>query len=138
MTSAITPARQPPSFGRVLLVLAATVVMAAGMRVGAPILNTILFAVVLSLIFNPVYSWLKRRGLPALLIMLVGLSILFGVLFTFLSVSIGKFTGRLAYYTTQLEIRTDEFQTLLEGLGVPNIDLWPWPSSAWARRPWSS
>ena len=126
MTSAITPAWQPPSFERVLLVLAATVVMAAGMRVGAPILNPILFAVVLSLIFSPVYSWLKRRGLPALpalLIMLVGLSILFGALFSFLSVSIGKFTGRLAYYTTQLEIRTGEFQTLLEGLGVPSIDL---------------
>lgn len=55
--------------------------------------------------------------------MLVGLSILFGALFSFLSVSIGKFTGRLAYYTTQLEIRTGEFQTLLEGLGVPSIDL---------------
>jgi len=126
MTNAVTPARQPSSFGRVLLVLAATVVMAAGMRVGAPILNPILFAVVLSLIFSPVYSWLKRRGLsalPALLIMLVGLSILFGALFSFLSVSIGKYTGRLAYYTTQLEIRTGEFQTLLEGLGVPSIDL---------------
>ena len=57
ITSAIAPARQPPSFARVLLVLAATVVMAAGMRVGAPILNPILFAVVLSLIFSPVYSW---------------------------------------------------------------------------------
>jgi predicted PurR-regulated permease PerM len=62
MASAITPARQLPSFGRVLLVLAATVVMAAGMRVGAPILNPILFAVVLSLIFSPVYSACQRTS----------------------------------------------------------------------------
>jgi predicted PurR-regulated permease PerM len=62
MTSAITPAWQPPSFGRVLLVLAATVVMAAGMRVGAPILNPILFAVVLSPIFSPVYSACQRTS----------------------------------------------------------------------------
>jgi hypothetical protein len=55
--------------------------------------------------------------------MLVGLSILFTALFTFLSVSIGKFTGRLAFYTTQLDIRTDELQSLLESLGISNLDL---------------
>jgi AI-2 transport protein TqsA len=126
MTDAVTPARQPPSFGRVLLVLAATIVVLAGMRLGAPVLTPTLFALVLSLLFSPIYSWLKRGGLPtplALLIMLVGLSILFVALFAFLSVSIGKFTGRLAFYTTQLDIRTDELQILLEGLGVTNLDL---------------
>src|SRR5215216_6994143 len=125
MTSAVTPARQPPSFLRVTLFLAATIVVLAGMRLGAPVLTPTLFALVLSLIFSPIYSWLKRRGLPAplaLLIMLVGLSILFVALFAFLSVSIGKFTGRLAFYTTQLNIRTEELQTLLERLGVSNLD----------------
>ena len=106
MTDAVTQARQPPSFLRVLLFLAATIVVVAGMRIGAPIVTPILFALVLSLIFSPVYSWLKRRGLPAplaLLIMLVALSILFVGPFAFLSVSIGKFTGSLAFYTTQLD-----------------------------------
>ena len=126
MTNAVTPARQPPSFLRVMLFLAATIVVLAGMRLGAPIVTPTLFALVLSLIFSPIYAWLKRRGLPApvaLLIMLVGLSILFAVLFGFLSVSIGRFTGRLAFYTTQLEVRTDELQALLESIGVSNLDL---------------
>jgi len=126
VTNAVTPVRQPPSLARALLFLAATIVVVAGMRLGAPILTPVLFALVLSLIFSPIYSWLKRRGLPAplaLLIMLVGLSILFVALFAFLSVSIGKFTGRLAFYTTQLDIRTEELQSLLESLGVPSIDL---------------
>ena len=126
MTNAVTQARQPPSFLRVILFLAATIVVLAGMRLGAPIVTPTLFALVLSLIFSPIYSWLKRRGLPpplALLIMLVALSILFAALFVFLSVSIGKFTGRLAYYTTQLDIRTDELQSLLESLGISNLDL---------------
>lgn len=126
MTNAVTPARQPPSFLRVLLFLAATIVVLAGMRLGAPVVTPTLFALVLSLIFSPLYSWLKRRGIPAplaLLIMLVGLGMLFMALFGFLSVSIGKFTGRLAYYTTQLDIRTDELQSLLESLGVPSPDL---------------
>jgi AI-2 transport protein TqsA len=126
MTSAITPAHQRPTFLRVMLFFAATIVVLAGMRLGAPVVTPTLFALVLSLIFSPVYSWLKRRGLPAplaLLIMLVALSILFVGLFGFLSVSIGKFTGRLAFYTTQLDLRTDELQSLLEGLGISNIDL---------------
>jgi AI-2 transport protein TqsA len=126
VTNAVTPARQTPSFGRVLLALAATIIVVAGMRLSAPILTPTLFALVLSLIFSPIYSWLKRRGLPAplaLLIMLVGLSILFVALFAFLSVSIGKFTGRLAYYTTQLDLRAHELQSLLEGVGVRNLDL---------------
>jgi AI-2 transport protein TqsA len=126
MTNAVTPARQPPAFLRVMLFLAATIVVVAGMRLGAPVVTPTLFALVLSLIFSPVYSWLKRRGLPAplaLLIMLVGLGILFIALFVFLSVSIGKFTGRLAFYTTQLDIRTDELQSLFETLGISNLDL---------------
>jgi AI-2 transport protein TqsA len=126
MTNAVTQARQPPSFLRVMLFFAATIVVLAGMRLGAPVVTPTLFALVLSLIFSPIYSWLKRRGLPAplaLLIMLVALSILFVSLFGFLSVSIGKFTGRLAYYTTQLDLRTDELQSLLEGLGISNLDL---------------
>jgi AI-2 transport protein TqsA len=126
MTNAVTQARQPPSFLRVMLFFAATIVVLAGMRLGAPVVTPTLFALVLSLIFSPVYSWLKQRGLPAplaLLIMLVALSILFVGLFGFLSVSIGKFTGRIAYYTTQLDIRTDELQSLLESLGISNLDL---------------
>jgi AI-2 transport protein TqsA len=89
-----------PSFLRVLLVLAATVVVLAGMHLSAPILNPILFALVLSLLFSPAYSWLKRRGLPtplALLVMLVGLAILFAGLFAILTVSIGRFTERVGF-----------------------------------------
>src|SRR5215212_8502198 len=126
MINAVTSARQPPSFGEVLLALAATIIVVAGMRLGAPVLTPTLFAVVLSLLFSPIYAWLKQHGLPAplaLLVMLVGLSVLFVALFGFLSVSIGRFTGRLAFYTTQLDIRTDEIQRLLEGLGISNLDL---------------
>jgi predicted PurR-regulated permease PerM len=65
-------------FLRVLLVLAATVVVLVGMRLSAPVLNPILFAVVMTLLVSLVYSWLGRRGLTtplALIIMLAGLTI---------------------------------------------------------------
>jgi predicted PurR-regulated permease PerM len=53
---------QRPSFLRVIVALAATVVVLVGMRLGASILNPILFAVVLALLFGPLYSWLGRRS----------------------------------------------------------------------------
>ena len=62
---AITSALRQPSYLRVVLILAATIVVLAGMRLGAPVVTPTLFALVLSLIFSPVYSWLKQRGLPA-------------------------------------------------------------------------
>src|SRR3712207_8402168 len=71
-------AQQGVSFGRMAVVLAAVVVVLAGMHIAAPVLNPILFAVVFALIFAPVYAWLRRR-LPTvltLLVMLVGLGVL--------------------------------------------------------------
>jgi predicted PurR-regulated permease PerM len=65
ISEAVTTALRQTSFLRVMVVLAATVVVLVGIRLGAPILNPILFAVVMTLLFSPVYSWLLRRGLPA-------------------------------------------------------------------------
>jgi AI-2 transport protein TqsA len=125
IADALTSTLRQPSFLRVMLVLAATVVVLVGMRLGAPILNPILFAVVLSLLFSPVYSWLRRR-LPsglALLVMLVILTILFVGLFFILGASISRFSERVAFYTSQLNGELGNLDTLLESLGLSNVDL---------------
>jgi AI-2 transport protein TqsA len=119
-------ALRQPSFLRVVLFLAATVVVLVGIRLGAPILNPIFFALVLTLLFSPVYSWLKQRGLPtpmALVVMLVGLTILFVALFFVLSVSITRFGERVGFYVTQLDVELDNLDALLERLGLSNVDL---------------
>jgi len=93
------------SFARVLFVLAAAVVVLVGVRLSAPVLNPILFAIVFGLLVSPVYAWLLRR-LPAglaLMVTFVGLLVVFVGLFVLLSSSIGRFTGRLSFYTQQLE-----------------------------------
>jgi AI-2 transport protein TqsA len=123
--SMATTLRQP-SFLRVMLFLAATVVVLVGIHVAAPILNPIFFALVLTLLFSPVYSWLKRRGLPpslALVVMLVGLTILFLALFFVLSVSITRFGERVGFYVTQLDVELDKLDALLERLGLSKVDL---------------
>src|SRR5215212_4784036 len=126
IAAAITTTLRQPSFLRVMLFLAATVVVLVGIRLSAPILNPILFAVVLSLLFYPVYSWLRRRRIPtplALLIMLVGLTILFVALFFILGISITRFSERVGFYVTQLNLELDNLDTLLERLGLSHIDV---------------
>ena len=123
---ALTTTPRQPSFLRVMLFLAATVVVMVGMRLGAPILNPILFAVVLSLLFSPVYSWLRRHSIPtplALVLMLVGLTLLFGGIFLLLGVSIARFSGDIGSYTGQLNGQVDNLQQLAKSLGLSNVNL---------------
>src|SRR5215211_3754299 len=114
------------SFLRVMVVLAATGVVLVIIRLGAPILNPIFFALVLSLLFSPIYSWLKRRGLPSpvvLVIMLLVIGALFMGLFLILGASISRFSERVGYYTSQLNSQVVSLDALLERLGLSNVDL---------------
>ena len=123
---AVSSALRQPSFARVVMLLAATVVVLAGIRLGAPILNPIFFAIVLTLLFSPVYSWLLRRGLPAplaLVLMLVMLSLLFVGLFFILGISIARFSERVGFYVTQLNVELDNLDELVARVGLANVDL---------------
>jgi predicted PurR-regulated permease PerM len=122
----ITTALRQPFMLRVMLALAATVVVFVGMRLAAPILNPILFALVLALLFGPIYAWLRRHRIPtplALVIMLVGLILLFLGIAGILGVSIARFSGDIASYTSKLNGQLDDIQSLTKSLGVSKADL---------------
>jgi AI-2 transport protein TqsA len=122
----IATALRQPSFLRVMLFLATTVVVFVGMRLSAPILNPILFAVILALLFSPIYGWLTRHRIPtplALIIMLVGLTILFLGLFLILGVSIARFSGDIASYAGKLNVQVGNLQELARSLGLSNVDI---------------
>jgi AI-2 transport protein TqsA len=122
----ITTALRQPSFLRVVLLLAALAVVFVGMRLAAPILDPIFFAVVLALLFSPIYAWLRRRGVPtplALVIMLVGLTVLFLAIGGILGVSIARFSGDIGSYTGKLNDQLDNIQSLAKTLGISKADL---------------
>jgi AI-2 transport protein TqsA len=126
IVDALATTLRQPSFLRVMLVLAATVVVLVGIRLAAPILNPIFFALVLTLLFSPVYAWLKNRGFPsplALVIMLIFVGAIFAVLFFILGVSISRFSERVGFYTTQLNGQLDSLDALIERAGLSNIDI---------------
>jgi predicted PurR-regulated permease PerM len=64
ITGAVEAVRDRPAFLRVMLVLAATVVGLVGMRLAAPVMDSLLFAAVSSPLVSLDYSWLKRCGIP--------------------------------------------------------------------------
>jgi AI-2 transport protein TqsA len=122
----ITTALREPSFLRVMLLLAALVVVFVGMRLAAPILDPILFAVVLALLFSPIYAWLRRHRVPtplALVMMLVGLTILFLAIAGIMGISIVRFSGDIGSYTTKLNSQLDNIQSLTKSLGISKGDL---------------
>src|SRR5688572_2593082 len=122
----ITTALRQPSILRVMLGLAAMVVVFVGMRLAAPILNPILFSVVLALLFSPIYAWLRRRRIPtplALVIMLVGLSVLFVGIFLIMGISIARFSGDIASYAGKLNVQVSSLQDLVNRLGLSEVNI---------------
>jgi AI-2 transport protein TqsA len=82
--------------------------------------------VVLALLFSPIYAWLRRRRVPtplALVIMLVGLTVLFLGIGGIMGVSIARFSGDIGSYTGKLNDQLDNIQSLTKTLGVTKADL---------------
>jgi predicted PurR-regulated permease PerM len=109
-----------------LIVLASVVVLCAGVYVAAgPILNPILFALVLALIFSPIYGWLRRR-LPtfvALLIMVIGLAVVVFGLVVMVGTSLRRLTFELSTYSAEWDVQLTQLQAGLDGLGLSQVDL---------------
>ena len=122
----ITTALRQPSILRVMLGLAALVVVFVGMPLAAPILNPILFALVLALLFSPIYAWLRRHRIPtalALVIMLIGLSVLFLGIFLIMGISIARFSGDIASYAGKLNVQVGNVEELVKGLGLSEVNI---------------
>jgi len=108
--------RGQPSFMRVIVILAATVIVLAGIYLASPVLVPVLFALVLALIVAPLYRRLIQRRLPtwlALLIMVVGLVTLFGLLYFLFVVSISAFSSSVTSYSTELDDKIAQFHAWL-------------------------
>ena len=90
---------------RILLYITLVVILTVGMREIATILTTILFSIFAAMIFTPHIRWLKRKGIPG------GLSVLLVILlFTFIVAVLGvvvfgaaiQFENQIPIYQTRL------------------------------------
>lgn len=91
--------------GRMLVVVAATVAILAGMRAAGPILGPIFVALVITIAWSPGADWLRRRGLNPTLAALTGIVIgvaVVGLLVALVWISLVQLQDRLPTYQPRI------------------------------------
>jgi AI-2 transport protein TqsA len=131
--------RQSSPVARFLLVMAAFIIVVAGMRAAESLLVPFLLSLFIAVIVTPLLSWLNDKGLPnGLSILLIVLVIVVAGFFigTIVGSSINSFSSDLPEYQARLIALSDGLQQKLASMGV-TIDPSQWreifnPSAALA------
>ena len=110
----------PSSITWALLAGGGIVLIIGGMRAAAQIVNTLLLAYVVTLLFTPFLIWLRKKHVPAFLaiiFILLSLLVITLVLIWFVGISVHQFEAKLPQYEARVE---DALRNLL-----PPEDLLP-------------
>ncbi len=124
---------------RFLLIVAAFIVVVAGMRAAESLLVPFLLSLFIAVIVTPLLSWLNRRGFPnwlsilLIIVLIVVLGFFMGVI---VGSSINSFRADLPEYQARLLALSDGLQQKLASMGIV-IDISQWreifnPSAALA------
>ncbi len=113
------PSPRTPAYA--ILVAAAAVILIAGIKSAASLLIPFLLAVFIAVVSAPLMGWLKRKGIPeflALLIVLTGFILTGVLLVTFVGSTINAFYQDLPTYEIKLTALTVETADWLRAYGV--------------------
>jgi AI-2 transport protein TqsA len=112
---------QAPNAAQVLFIIAAFVVVVAGMSAAKAIIVPFLLAAFISVISSPPLFWLKERKVPTAIALLI---VMFVILFFLLLIgalvasSVSDFSDKLPLYAARLEEQTDAALGWLERMHV--------------------
>ncbi len=113
--------KTPHKSNRVLLILAALIIIFAGLKTAQALIVPFLLAFFISIICAGPFFWLQKRKVPASLAMLIVISVVMlgglGVL-TIVGTSVNDFTTQLPTYQQKLRLQTLEMFTWLESFGI--------------------
>ena len=110
---------------RTLILIAAVVVVLAGMRAASPILGPLLFSVFLAVIFGMLLHWFMKRGYSRRVALLLTLGIFIGIIAVFSVVIAGSFLRILAdlpMYQEELQRNMEMAGPLLSQYGLGELD----------------
>jgi predicted PurR-regulated permease PerM len=111
---------------RILITVAAAVVVLAGMKAAAPILGPLAFSVFLAVIFGMLLHWFERKGLSTRSSLLLTLVIFFAIVTVFIVVIAGSFfqlLSELPRYQQELESTLQLISPLLNTIGIDPASL---------------
>jgi predicted PurR-regulated permease PerM len=104
-----------------LLNIAAFIIIVAGMREASALLVPFLLALFISIICSPPFLWLKRKGVPkaiALLVVIIGILAIGSFVGTVVGTSMNSFLNNLPLYEMQLKDKVAEIISLLQKIGL--------------------
>jgi predicted PurR-regulated permease PerM len=120
------PATSLSGPSRILITVAAAVVVLAGMKAAAPFLGPLAFSVFLAVIFGMLLHWFERKGLSTRSALLLTLGVFFGIVAVFIVVIAGSFfqlLSDLPRYQQELESSLELVSPLLSMLGIDPASL---------------
>lgn len=114
--------------GYLFIVLAAVVIVLAGIKSAAVIIVPFLLSLFFAIIFAPMFVWLNRKGIPegiSLLAVIVLFVVLIGLAGILIGSSVQDFSNKLSFYEDQLHHQMDGVTGMLANLGIalPDQDL---------------
>jgi predicted PurR-regulated permease PerM len=115
-----------PSIQRLLLAGACLIVIIAGIKAAADLLNPILVAIFFTILCSPLYEWLRKRKLPGwltLLIIVGGMLVILLALIGFVGVSVSQVSNRLPAYQQTINNQLAALDQQLGPFGVKIGDL---------------
>ena len=111
---------------RLLLALAALVLITAGIRTVAPVLSSFIVALLLAQVLTPITLWLTRRRVPLAIAVTLTLLVAFGAIaavIAFVTASLGQLTERLPEYGRRLVLLREEAFGFAARFGVDSAAL---------------
>jgi predicted PurR-regulated permease PerM len=112
---------RPPKAAYILMIIAAFVIVAAGMSAAKAIIVPFLLAAFISISGAPILFWLKKRKLPtwlALLIVMCGILFFLLIIAGLVGSSVNDFSSKLPFYEMRLKSQTNAVLGWLEQTGV--------------------
>ena len=109
---------------RVLGVLASVVVVVAGLKLAGGILSLFFLALVLAILTLPVMIWLRRRGVPspiAILVSVLLVAAVLGGLLLLAGQAFAEFQARYPGYEIRLLLLWEAWQTTLADIELPLV-----------------
>ena len=106
---------------RPLLGAASLVLILAGVKVASSLVSPILLALIIAVTVSPVMGWMKKKGLPEWLTMLLTIVLIIGVLVglvVFVGASLNQLIDTLPQYEGSLQGQKEDLQASLQGAGI--------------------
>jgi predicted PurR-regulated permease PerM len=121
----MTEQSDPHRGTRILVIVAALVIIARGVHQAQSVLAGILVAVFLAAIGTPSVIWLERRRVPnavAVLVVITGMAAIFAVIGLLVGTSLNSFYADLPDYQARVQKHVSSLQTFLSTKGIQFAD----------------